>query len=150
MNRLRQVAERFLKLDVNRVVNQILRNKEVQREIIRLNTQEQLFKKGIDRTGRTLESIGGAYSDLTVLIKSAKGQPTDRVTLRDTGDFYESFRIEIGKTEFEIQADTLKDDTDLIQEWGEDILGLTEESLEVIRDTFRDAIIEYIQKEVIN
>ena len=46
--------------------------------------REQLFS-GINAEGDPIEP---EYSPRTVAIKKKKGQPTDRVTLRDTGDFY--------------------------------------------------------------
>ena len=35
------------------------------------------------------------YSDLTISIKKEKGQPTDRVTLYDTGDYFRSMRTDV-------------------------------------------------------
>ena len=38
------------------------------------------------------------YKNLTIEIKEAKGQPTDRVTLRDTGAFYAGIKTSITQT----------------------------------------------------
>ena len=48
-------------------------------EIIDLNIEEQL-QRGIDATG---QPITPGYRPLTISIKRQKGQPTNRVTLRD-------------------------------------------------------------------
>lgn len=90
------------------------------------NTQDQLFQ-GIDATGTTLKSIGGGYSPLTILIKTRKGQPTNRVTLKDTGAFYKSIRaMAVGNGDLEIDANYMKQGTDLRTRWGKNLLGLTQ------------------------
>ena len=49
--------------------------------------QDQLFTTGEDGDGVSL----GNYSPITIKIKKRKGQPTDRITLKDTGAFYDSY-----------------------------------------------------------
>ena len=50
-------------------------------------SRSQLFD-GLDKEGKEIvNEQGGKYSPTTVRIKQEKGQPTDRVTLRDTGDW---------------------------------------------------------------
>lgn len=137
---LRKMAQNFIKLDVNAIINEILSDKSFQEFIISLNTDKQLFEEGINSLDVSLESIGGAYSPFTVLIKKEKGQPTDRVTLKDTGEFYDSFRITLNPTDFELDADPNKDDTNLFKEWGEDIVGLTDENLQLVIDVFREKL----------
>lgn len=125
-------------------------NMKFKQEIIRLNTQEQLFKLGIDAQGEKLVSafahFGHVYSDYTMLLKEQKGQPIDRVTLKDSGDFYESFRVILEGDDIVITANTLKDDNDLIEVWGEDIIGLTEENLQIIIDKAREILIPYLRE----
>ena len=105
-----------------------------------LNKIEQAIlnsKKGINSKG---ESIGD-YSWYTKAIKTEKGQPTDRVTLKDTGEFYNSFITywnDTGNGEIQIDADTIKEGgDDLLIDWGRDIIGLSEESLSKLRDMAR-------------
>ena len=52
----------------------------------------QLYDKGINRLGVSIMDYA-PYTPATVAIKRAKGQPTNRVTLRDTGDFHNDFFI---------------------------------------------------------
>lgn len=148
MEALSRLANNVKKLDVDRLLFSILKNKKLQSEIIRLNTQEQLFKKGIDSEGRRLDEIGGGYSDLTIEIKKSKGQPTDRVTLKDTGAFYDSWNIVVKMGEVVIDADPIKDDTNLFDEWGEDIVGLTENSLQVLTDLIRPKLITAVNEAI--
>jgi hypothetical protein len=97
--------------------------------VIKMNTEEQLYNKGIDSEGETLESIGGDYADVTKDIKSRNNQIYDHITLKDTGDFYKSWRVYVANNTIVIQASTKKTDHDLKERWGENILGLTDESL---------------------
>jgi len=151
--RLRQVLENLLKIDPNQVLDQILARPEFRDFILDLVRQRQLFEKGEDGLGRKLRSefaIGGkVYATFTEILKEAKNQPTDRVTLKDTGAFYRSFRLKITRTFFEIDADTRKADGDLADTWGEAILGLQDESLQMLIDRIRNEMAPIIIKEAL-
>lgn len=123
--------------------------------IIDLNTDKQLFDKGIDATGKKLRNrfrtvAAEYYSKETIRIKSEKGQPTDRITLKDSGDFYSTFKLELKNGAFFIDADTVKDDNDLAQVWGADILGLTQESLQEVIDLSLEILIPVIRNKLLN
>lgn len=128
--------EQFAKLNIDKLALDIARMSEHDRLVIKLNTQNQLFDKGINSEGQTLASVGGSYSPLTVSIKQSKGQPTNRVTLKDTGEFYLSFRTTPFRGGFRIEADPIKDDTNLFDEWGANIVGLTKESLDILTEFY--------------
>lgn len=103
----------------------VFRTDEMKRKIIYLNTIEQLYNKGEDSEGLDLYPF---YSKNTILYKQEKGQPYDRVTLKDTGAFYKSFTVTVANDYFEIDADPVKEENNLFSIYGEDVLGLTEES----------------------
>ena len=67
------------------------------------------------------------YSRTTVSIKKSKNQISDRVTLRDTGDFYKSFKLKAENDSFSISATDSKTNK-LQKKYGTKILGLSEES----------------------
>lgn len=92
-----------------------------------MNAEQQLYEQGVNRLGVKLSDFA-PYSPYTIEIKKMKGQPTDRVTLRDTGDFHESFYIEVGNDRFEIRASDWKAEK-LMKKYGRGILGLTQENL---------------------
>lgn len=123
---------------------------DLQDYIIFLNTEEQLFK-GKDATGKELEDIGGGYSAFTIAYKQTVGQPTDRVTLKDTGVFYKSFEVEIETDKLIIDAYYLKDGEDLRDRWGENLAGLTSESriklIEKLLPKLRLFILEFLLNE---
>ncbi len=143
---LRNLINGLLSLDVDEIALEISKTNQFKRLVIELNTQRQLFDKGEDSTGRTLESIGGEYSPYTVNIKEEKGQPTDRVTLKDTGEFYSSFEVKPFFGGFIIDANPIKDDTNLFEDWGEDVVGLNDENLELIIKYYLDAFQFELQK----
>lgn len=103
-----------------RVLGQVL---DANAAFIENLNRAQLFA-GKDSTGA---DITPDYTEYTTLVKSEKQQPTDRVTLRDTGAFYESIFSEVFENAFDLKADDPKT-VELKDKYGPDILGLTEES----------------------
>lgn len=73
------------------------------------------------------QPITPAYTALTRRIKAAKGQPTNRVTLRDTGDFHRAIFIQQQSDGFEFDSQDFKSN-DLQEKYGVDIFGLTDEN----------------------
>lgn len=150
MKALIDLANRAKALSVNDLMLVLSKDSSFTDYIIELNTQKQLFEKGIDSTGRSLDDIGGGYSPYTIELKTAKGQPTDHVTLKDTGDFYNSFRIYLdSNSDFKITADTIKDTSDLIADWGRDILGLTEDSQQLLNMRAKLILIPYVKNKLL-
>lgn len=88
-------------------------------DVVNLN-RSQLWK-GITSDGR---DIRPPYAPFTVLMKDQKGQPTDRVTLKDTGAFYDSIQVDVSSDSFTIDASDYKTDK-LTDKYGKNIFGLT-------------------------
>lgn len=83
------------------------------------NTQEQLFTLGQDSNAQSL----GSYAESTKRIKIRKRQPIDRVTLKDTGAFYES--ITVIATDKEVIIETSIEYAKwLVNRYGKEILGI--------------------------
>jgi hypothetical protein len=120
-------------------------NKDVQDEIIRINTEEQLEEQGVDSLGRPL----GDYSPLTIVYKRMKGQRYDHITLKDTGDFYNSWKVTVRVNDIEIDADDQKEDTALFEVYGVDVLGITEENMRYIKDMILENYIKFLQNAVL-
>ena len=138
-------VERLAKMNVRRTVAITIKVPEVEDQIIFYNTEAQLFQKGEDSKGVKLSDIGGNYSPLTVKIKKVKGQPTNRVTLLDTGAFYGTFKVKaLPSGDFEITANPRKDNDNLFDDWGEDIVGLQEENLKKILEMIEQIILDNI------
>lgn len=147
MEALENLLKRAKKLNLNKILNRILKDKAVQKFILDLNKIDQLYNSGIDSEGSEL----GEYSDFTKMIKRMKGQRFDHITLNDTGDFYGSFKIVLYDKEFEINANTIKEEdgmvTDLMS-YGE-ILGLTDENLIKLIDVLKERIYDAAIKQLL-
>lgn len=140
LTRILNKLERFTQINETEILQQIFRSTELQELIIELNTQDQLFEKGEDKLGRRLDAIGGGYSFYTIALKQQKGQPTDRVTLKDTGAFYDSFKVVVpsGEDYIIIIANPIKDGKDINEEWGGYIIGLQQENIYKVIDYIRE------------
>ena len=124
----KRVADFNEALTSGRIIQNIIWDNESY--IVDLNAEEQLFEQGINRLGVEISDYA-PYSPITIAIKEAKGQPTNRVTLRDEGDFESSLYLEVGDKQFEIKASDFKTE-DLIKKYGRQILGLTDENISIL------------------
>lgn len=121
-----KVAHAENNINSGKWVQQIIYDNEAY--IVDLNAEEQLYEQGVNNLGVSISDYA-PYSPVTIEIKKAKGQPTNRVTLRDEGDFESSFFLEVGQNQFEIKASDWKTE-ELIKKYGRQILGLTNENIE--------------------
>lgn len=110
---------------------------------------DRLYVSGKDSDGKQLitDRAYGAfdYSEYTVKEKRKKGQKTENVTLRDTGRFYDSYKVQIHDFIFEISA-SFKTDSGLIsdnfmssytqKEFENAVTGLTEIEIQEIIQQF--------------
>lgn len=147
---IRNLLKVISSLNADEIAFEIAKQPTLEKLVIELNTKDQLFEKGEDSFGKKLVGKNivkdGKYSPLTVSIKRAKGQPTNRVTLFDTGDFYASFNITPYKGGFVIDADEQKDETNLFDEFGLGILGLNQTNLQIIIEYFKNELLEKVNK----
>ena len=170
MKALTNLARRVKELSIERCLFQLAKNKQFTDLIIELNTRKQLYDKGVDSKNKRLDdgrrlNNGGYFDDMgvdgysnvtiygdpkqNITGKLSKGQPIDRITLYDSGDFYKSFKVYLKGTDFIISADTIKDSSDLISDWGKEILGLTEESLIILRENAIKILIPYVKSVIL-
>ena len=141
MKAISNLAQRVKSLSIDDMLHELSEHAEFTDYIIELNTKNQLYDKGIDAKGERI----GSYSPKTKAIKDANGEISDHVTLLDTGKFYESFRVFLQGSDLIISADTIKDTDDLIFKYGQDILGLNEDSLEKLRLKAKLILIPYVK-----
>jgi len=141
-------------LDVDNIAYNIAQTNEHKRLVISLNTEgeptSQLYELGEDSLGKGLQGKtilkDGEYTPFTKNEKSIVGQRYDHPTLKYTGAFYASFVVKPYKGGFEIDADPVKDDTNLFDELGKDILGLNDENLQIVINFYKDAILESLEQ----
>ena len=91
---------------------------------------EQVYSGTTNKGG----DIKPSYALSTRITKRRKGQPTDRVTLRDTGDFYNSLEIIAGGNAMIIRT-IISYSIYLINKYA-DILGLTADNWQSFIDEY--------------
>jgi hypothetical protein len=86
---------------------------------------DQLFEQGVNEDDQVI----GTYSIITETVYNPEKVAGTHYTLKDTGDFYKSFMMQVLPDGIIINADGIKDDgTDLLERFTNKILGLTDES----------------------
>lgn len=142
----RKIAQlRTVKKSITRFIGKsALRNENIITEAI---TEDQMFDKGIDGLGRSLGSYAPRTIQYKTTIAGRLGRSTriDHITLRDTGAFHKSVAVKLQSDGLKIESDPQKEDTNLIDEFGEEILFLTPENLDdfqknYLLDDLRDSI----------
>ena len=111
-----------------------------------IELQQGQLDEGINSKG---QQIKPSYAASTIARKKRKGQPFNRVTLRDEGDFYKSFDIIYNDSNgtFIMKATDFVRQY-LVKRYGEDIEGLTPESIETISKKIANRLIEVIQEKI--
>lgn len=113
--------------------------------IVSAIADDQLYRRGITGKGRKIMSYA-PYTPYTIRIKKQKGQPTTRVTLRDTGAFHSSMFIVFEADGFYITASDEKTQA-LIAKYGEEIFALTNKNFtRIIRSHVRKELVKRIKK----
>lgn len=145
MEAILKVFKNSKKLDINVILFEIWKDPRVQLLVEQLNTEgkptSQLFIKGQDAFGESF----GEYSTNTILRKVVKGQPIDRVTFKDTGDFYETYIFKPLRDGFEVDMDPVKDGENILEKFGTkilDVLGLDDENIEIVGNFITEMLIE--------
>lgn len=113
--------------------------------IIAAITNDQLFRRGVN--GRNVKIMSYMpYRPSTIRKKKKKGQPTTRVTLKDTGEFYESMFVVFDSEGFYI---TSSDDKTkyLVKKYGNTIFRLTDKNLtRILRSHIRKELVKHIKQ----
>lgn len=115
--------------------------------IVSAIADDQLYRRGIN--GREVKIMSYApYTETTKKIKAKKGQPTTRVTLRDTGDFHNSMFVVFDSEGFYVTASDDKTQA-LVDKYGDEIFRLTDKNLtRIIRSHVRKELVKRIKQAV--
>ena len=113
-----------MKASVNKgIQTSIQKNEGV---LIDQQTNEQ-FDKGKDKNNI---SFIPSYADSTKQIKRSKGQPTNRVTLKDSGDLYDSVAIQANTTQAIFTANVEYFKYLVVHYGSNQILGIQDDAME--------------------
>lgn len=145
-----ELRDKIAAINQNALINTVLKKPEYRKFIIERITEVQLSTQNVDSEGKKLSSNRSGYADLTLQLaaqglegytRPKKGR--NNIDLYATGEYHRSHKVIISSIKndyFEVEADARKGETDLIEEWGP-VLGLTEESLELLAEFI---LIEFI------
>jgi hypothetical protein len=123
----------------NWIFKKVLDVEPLKRKIIELNTERQLGDEGINALGRII----GLYSYATQFLSGGRKRAGDPFTLNDTGAFWASFNVKVSQGFITIDADGNKGEDDILDKYGIDVLGLTDENLQILIEDAKQLYIEY-------
>lgn len=127
------------------LLEDIVRDKED--VIVSAIADDQLYRRGINGKGEKIMDYM-PYTDRTIKNKKRKGQPTTRVTLRDTGAFHESMYVVFDSEGFYITASDEKTQ-DLAEKYGEEIFRLTDKNFtRIIRSHIRKELVKRLKQAI--
>ena len=146
MRTINNLLQKTLKVDLPFAVETALI--ETEAEYVELQ-QGQLYA-GKQSDGTDIERIGVAYqgyAPTTIQIKQRKGQPTDRITLKDTGDFYS--QIFSDPRSDGIVADSGDEKSQKLQQaYGKKIFGLADPAKQQYIDQVRPVFIQEVANQL--
>lgn len=126
------IKQQLDNFDFEKIIDEAVMLEKNRNEMIALN-KSQLYIEGVDSEGdkiKTYKAVSpNVYSQKTINIKKAKGEPFDRVTLFDTGDFYKTFYVKQLEDHYLIAGDARKEDGLISDNVNlTNIFGLTEQN----------------------
>lgn len=142
-------AEKLIALQgkENEIFKLALDNKTIRDLIVFMNTDDQFGKDHVDSLGKSL------FNDLTgrttYSLFDPKGRGGKPYTLSDTGTYWDSFKATIGKGFIVITSDPFKDDDNLLEIYGKEIEGLTEENLQALITLAHEFFIKWYRKNLL-
>ena len=108
--------------------------------IVSAIVDDQLYRRGVNGYNEKIMDYA-PYAPSTIKKKKRKGQPTTRVTLRDTGDFHKAAYVIFDRDGFYITSSDYKT-VFLTKKYGDEIFRLTDKN-------FTRIIKSHIRKELI-
>jgi hypothetical protein len=107
--------------------------------------QKNQLQKGENMFGDNI----GFYSRMTEIISQGRKKEGDPFTLEDTGDFYESFFVKPFLDFVEISAEGRKKDEDILEKYGETVIGVSEESISLLILEIKPYLIDYVRSKIL-
>ena len=127
------------------LLEDVVRSKED--VIVSAIANDQLYRRGINGKGEKIIDYM-PYTAKTIKNKRKKGQPTTRVTLRDTGAFHESMFVVFDSEGFYITASDEKTQ-DLVEKYGKEIFRLTNKNFtRIIRSHIRKELTKRLKRAI--
>lgn len=108
----------------------VLDNRTIKELIVFLNTSDQMGQDHIDSLGQSLFNKFTERTTYSLFDKKRRGgKPYE---LKDTGEYWRSFRATVGEGIIVISSDPFKEGYDIEEDFGNNLEGLTDENLQVL------------------
>lgn len=123
----------------------------IKNEIIKTITN-RLFLSGKDGNQKKMRTNKGNffYSNYTKFLKEQKGQPIDRVTLKDTGKFYDSYGVVTSDTGYEINANFTTGDNHIFWNFSAFYTKMEfEKALTKLTDFEQELLLKYLIPKIV-
>jgi len=152
MEKLVKMVGRFMGMDVNAMIEDSFKTPAVIAEVKRLNNEQ--LDQGIDAKGKQMRTYKAKYPDVyakyTIKKKQEKGQPYNRVTLKDTGKFREGLKVKSYPGHASILGDTNKPKGDMMDNIDvNEALGVTDENKSELIQVLRPVLHKAIRNEIL-
>nr|DAQ17181.1 MAG TPA: hypothetical protein [Caudoviricetes sp.] len=136
---------RIFKDSLPTLLEDIVRSKED--VIVSAIADDQLYRRGINGRGEKIMDYA-PYAARTIENKKRKGQPTTRVTLRDTGDFHKSMHVIFDSEGFYVTSDDEKAKY-LVKKYGGEIYKLTDKNFtRIVRSHIRKELVKRLKQAI--
>lgn len=117
---------------------------DTKKRIVDLIREDQLREKGVNAQGDVI----GYYSYATELITNGAKQEGTPYTLYDTGEFYRSMYMVVLRDAIVFEADPMKGDDNLFEKYGSNIINLTTQSREKMKEFLIINYRNYVRREI--
>lgn len=151
---LKRLFENVKNLDSLEICVSVFGNKDIQSVILSKNRLDQL-SQGLNADNEII----GVYSKYTDIMSEGstfvfEGQSFEKIAGQpynfiDSGEFFNSFRVLVYDDGFTIYANDSKEDGNLTDKFGKNILGLTDESKNELVNAMLPVFIEALRKEML-
>ena len=129
---LAEYAKRLvaLKGQEDKVFKLALDNQTIKKLIVFLNTEKQMGEDSVDGLGNELFNV---FTNRSYYSRNdPKGRGGEPYRLNDTGAFWKTFKVAVEQGRIVIDANPMKDSDNLFDAYGQDIVGLDDESLQTL------------------
>ena len=115
MKKLNRLVQMFANIDIDKSMQNVFAKSFIQNKVKQINIDQLDEGKGAKgQQLRTNKAVyPSVYAAFTINEKKKKGQPFDRVTLKDTGKFRSSFKVRPFPGHAIIDSNTQKPDGDI-------------------------------------
>ena len=147
---LYQYAQRVIALKgkENEVFKLVLDNNTIKDLIIFLNTDKQLGAEHVVSNGEAL--YNSLYQRTVYSPNDKKGGAGKPYELKDKGDYWRSFEVQVGRGVIVIESDPFKGNDNLFDSFGKQIEGLTESNLNTLIAEAYEYFVNWYSKNLIS